>query len=222
MLADWLAELERASAGKQGVQQIAVGVMGNRRMGAAGNAALARSRLRTLKRLLEGIGRSFELFESSSSGASSPFALMRATAPRLAESRLALRGLAARKGDRAEEGSALWRASDSSVTRLASAATSMFFRARSHWARRASTSACTHSSKISCNSLRRFATAFRRVRWNDSMEASDEVAKYSRGRSMAFCRDAAPCFASPLELGIAGIDIINVITSYSTEVAVPA
>jgi hypothetical protein len=70
------------------------------------------------------------------------------------------------------------------------------------------------------SSLRRLATVLRRLRWKDSMEASDEVKRYSRGLSMASSRDAETCFASPLELGIGLIDITCVITSYSTEVAV--
>jgi hypothetical protein len=53
------------------------------------------------------------------------------------------------------------------------------------------------------------------------MEASDEVKRYSKGRSMASSRDAESCFASPLELGIGLIDITRVITSYSSGVAVP-
>jgi hypothetical protein len=113
------------------------------------------------------------------------------------------------------------RSSESIEGELANEASRGFLRARSHWASRACTSASTHSSKISLNSLRRLATVFRRLRWKDSMEASDEVKRYSRGRSMASSRDAEGCFASPLELGIDPIDITRVITSYSTGVAVP-
>ena len=108
------------------------------------------------------------------------------------------------------------RSSESITRELEDEASCGFLRARSHWASRACTSASTHSSKISLSSLRRLATVFRRLRWKDSMEASDEVKRYSRGRSMASSRDAEGCFASPLELGIGLIDITRVITSYST------
>ena len=113
------------------------------------------------------------------------------------------------------------RSSESIARELADEASRGFLRARSHWASRACTSASTHSSKISLSSLRRLATVLRRLRWKDSMEASDEVKRYSRGLSMASSRDAETCFASPLELGIGLIDITRVITSYSIEVAVP-
>ena len=113
------------------------------------------------------------------------------------------------------------RSSRSNAREVPAAAFSGFLRARSHWAKRACTSASTHSSKISCSSLRRLATVFRRLRWKDSMEASDEAKRYSKGRSMASSRDAESCFASPLELGIGFIDNTRVITSYSTGVAVP-
>jgi len=113
------------------------------------------------------------------------------------------------------------RSSKSIARELADEASRGFLRARSHWASRACTSASTHSSKISLSSLRRLATVLRRLRWKDSMEASDEVKRYSRGLSMASSRDAETCFASPLELGIGLIDITRVITSYSTAVAVP-
>ena len=113
------------------------------------------------------------------------------------------------------------RSSKSIARELADEASRGFLRARSHWASRACTSASTHSSTMSLSSLRRLATVLRRLRWKDSMEASDEVKRYSRGLSMASSRDAETCFASPLELGIGPIDITRVITSYSTEVAVP-
>ena len=107
------------------------------------------------------------------------------------------------------------------VMEAASARFSEFLRASSPWASRAWTSASTHSSKISCSSLRRLATAFRRLRWKDSIEAPDDVKRYSRARSMAPSRDGKSWFASPFVLGIAEIDITHVITSYSTAVAVP-
>ena len=99
----------------------------------------------------------------------------------------------------------------------ASARFSEFLRASSPWASRAWTSASTHSSKISCSSLRRFATAFRRLRWKDSIEAPDDVKRYSRARSIAPSRDGKSWFASPFVPGIAEIDITQVITSYSID-----
>jgi hypothetical protein len=113
------------------------------------------------------------------------------------------------------------RSSESIARELADEASRGFLRARSHWASRACTSASTHSSKISLSSLRRLATVLRRLRWKDSMEASDEVKRYSRGLSMASSRDAETCFASPLELDIGLIDITYVITFCSTAVEVP-
>jgi hypothetical protein len=47
------------------------------------------------------------------------------------------------------------------------------------------------------------------------------VKRYSRGRSMASSRDAESWFAPAFVPGIAEIDITQVITSYSTPVAVP-
>ena len=108
------------------------------------------------------------------------------------------------------------------VMEPAAARFSEFLRASSHWASRVWTSASTHSSKISCSSLRRLATAFRRLRWKDSIEATDDVKRYSRARSMAPSLDDESWFASPFVPGIAEIDITQVITSYSTQVAVPS
>ena len=121
--------------------------------------------------------------------------------------RMAVSGAVRRAVRRAAGRSREWIAAGS-----AAAARSGFFRARSHCASRACTSASTHSSKISCSSLRRLATALRRLRRKDSIEASDEVKRYSRGRSMASSRDPEFCFASSLERGIADKDIIHVIT----------
>ena len=53
------------------------------------------------------------------------------------------------------------RPSESIVAGWAAAERSGFFRARSHCAKRACTSASTHSSKNSCSSLRRLATLFK-------------------------------------------------------------
>jgi hypothetical protein len=102
----------------------------------------------------------------------------------------------------------------------AAARFSEFLRASSHCASRAWTSASTHSSKSSCSSLRRLATAFRRLRWKDSIEAPDDVRRYSKGPSMASSRDGESWPASSFVLSITEIDITYVITSYSTEVAV--
>ena len=106
------------------------------------------------------------------------------------------------------------------VMEPAAARFSEFLRASSHCASRAWTSASTHSSKSSCSSLRRLATAFRRLRWKDSTEALDDVRRYSKGPSMASSRDGESWPASPFVLSITEIDITEVITSYSTEVAV--
>src|SRR5580704_5852828 len=106
------------------------------------------------------------------------------------------------------------------VMEPAAARFSEFLRASSHCASRAWTSASTHSSKSSCSSLRRLATAFRRLRWKDSMEALDDVRRYSKGPSMASSRDGESWPASSFVLSITEIDITEVITSYSTAVAV--
>jgi hypothetical protein len=52
------------------------------------------------------------------------------------------------------------------------------------------------------------------------MEAADDVRRYSKGPSMASSRDGESWPASPFVLSITEIDITEVITSYSTEVAV--
>ena len=213
-------------AGKCGVRQaIAERVMAERLLGlaattlrrdlsgraTAGRAAESRgTELRAVRRVEES-------FASASEGSC---ATSRATAGRAPESAAAASN-AMRANAGAPAARKLGRSSKSIGRELPAAASSGFLRARSHWARRACTSASTHSSKISCSSLRKLATAFIRLRWKDSMEAADEVKRYSRGRSMASSRDAEPCFASPLELGIGFIDITHVITSYSTGVAVP-
>ena len=183
---------------------------------AAGRAAESRG-MKSRGTELRAVRRVEESFAFASDGSC---ATSRAMAGRASESAAADR-VALRAVDEAAAARKLERSSEWLGRELPAAASSGFLRARSHWARRACTSASTHSSKISWSSLRRLATAFMRLRWKDSMEAADEVKRYSRGRSMASSRDAESCFASPLELGIGLIDITRVSTSYSTEVAVP-
>lgn len=231
----WIA-LECTKAGKSGERQaIAERLMAERLLGLAATTPETRFLGRAAGRAAAGRRR------AESRGAESQATESRAVLRRVGEScasasdgscatNLAMAGrtsastAAARAAVRFVEGASaalkLGRSSESMERELAAEASCGFLRARSHWASRACTSASTHSSKISLSSLRRLATVFRRLRWNDSMEASDEVKRYSRGRSMASSRDAEGCFASPLELGIASIDITRVITSYSTEVAV--
>jgi hypothetical protein len=220
------AALGRRKAGKCGVRQaIAERVMAERFLGlaatrsetrfggraTAGRAAESRgTELRAVRRVEESFATAWE--GSCATSCATPGRASESAAASSDEMRAAEASPAARK---------LGRSSKSSGRELPAGAASGSLRARSHWARRACTSASTHSSKISLSSLRRLATVFKRLRWKDSMEASDEVKRYSRGRSMAFSRDAEPCFASPLELGIGFIDITRVITSYSTTVAVP-
>jgi hypothetical protein len=158
--------------------------------------------------------------ESCASATDGSCTTSRAIAGRAAAESAAAARVAARFGEGFSATRKLGRFSESIGRELADEASRGFLRARSHWASRACTSASTHSSKISLNSLRRLATVFRRLRWKDSMEASDEVKRYSRGRSMASSRDAERCFASPLELDIDLIDITRVITSYITRVPV--
>ena len=225
------AALGCTKAGKCCVRQaIAERVMGERLLGLAATSAetrfvgratagrAAESRGTELRGTeLRAVRRVEESFASASGGTCTT---SRATAGRAPES-----ASAASNAMRADAGAPadrkLGRSSESISRELAAAASSGFLRARSHRARRACTSASTHSSKISCSSLRKLATAFIRLRWKDSMEAGDEVKRYSKGRSMASSRNAEPCFASPLVLGIGFIDITHVITSYSTGVAVP-
>lgn len=137
-----------------------------------------------------------------------------------AESAAAVRRVAVRMGERAVERlatiCALVCSPESIVMEPAPARVSEFLRASSHWASRAWTSASTHSSKSSCSSLRRLATAFRRLRWKDSIEAPDEVKRYSRGRSMASSRNAEFWLTFPFVPIITETYRTNVITSYST------
>ena len=218
-------------AGKCGVRQAIAGrVMAERLLGlaattlamrlvgraTAGRAAESRE-MKSRGTELRAVRRGEESFASASGGSC---ATRRAIAGRAPESTAAASD-EMRAAEASPAARKLGRSSKSIGRELPAAASSGFLRARSHWARRACTSASTHSSKISCSSLRKLATAFMRLRWKDSMEAADEVKRYSRGRSMAFSRDAEPCFASPLELGIGFMDITHVITSYSTWVAVP-
>ncbi len=215
------AALGCTKAGKCGVRQaIAERVMAERFLGLAATTLATRFVGRaTAGRATElrAVRRVEESFASASEGSC---ATSRATAGRASESAAAASN-AMRAGAGAPAAQKLGRPSKSIGRELPAAASSGFLRARSHRARRACTSASTHSSKISCSSLRKLATAFIRLRWKDSMEATDEVKRYSRGRSMASSRDAESCFASPLEVGIGLIDITRVITSYSTGVAVP-
>jgi hypothetical protein len=236
MAADLWTELECTEAGKSGERQaIAERVMGKRLLGSAattlewrflgrgagrgaaesrGAQAQATESRAAESRAVRRVGGSCAGVSDGSCAASC------ATTGRASESTAASRVAA-----RAVEGLAalrkLRRSSESMESDLAAETSCGFSRASSHWASRACTSASTHSSKISLSSLRRLATAFRRLRWKDSMEASEEVQRYSRGRSMASSREAEACFASPLELGVDLIDITHVITSYSTQVAVP-
>ena len=168
-----------------------------------------------------------EWFESSEAGE-----FKRTTQLLAAESAAAVRRVVVRVGERVGErvservveGVAAICAFRFSVEAIvmepAAARFSEFLRASSHCASRAWTSASTHSSKSSCSSLRRLATAFRRLRWKDSMEAPDDVRRYSKGPSMASSRDGESWPASSFVLSITEIDITEVIISYSTEVAV--
>ena len=177
-------------------------------------APIARPRMRDL---IE------EWFESSEA-----VEFKRTTQLLAAESAAAVRRLVVRVGERVSErvveGVAAICAFRFSVEAIvmepAAARFSEFLRASSHCASRAWTSASTHSSKSSCSSLRRLATAFRRLRWKDSMEAPDDVRRYSKGPSMASSRDGESWPASSFVLSITEIDITEVIISYSTEVAV--
>jgi hypothetical protein len=169
-----------------------------------------------------------ECFESPG-----PVELKRAMQLLAAESAAALRRVTARMGERVGERlvkriveraaaiCALCFARESIVMEPAAARFSEPLRASTHCASRAWTSASTNSSKTSCSSLRRFAAAFKRLSWKDSIEAADDMKRYSRARSMAPSRDAESWVASPLVSGIAEIDITQVITSYSTAAAVP-
>ena len=173
-----------------------------------------------------------ECFESSG-----PVELKRAMQLLAAESAGAVRRVAARMGERVGERvgerlvkrivaraaaiCALWFAPEPIVMEPAAARFSEPLRASTHCASRAWTSASTNSSKTSCSSLRRFAAAFKRLSWKDSIEAADDMKRYSRARSMAPSRDVESWVASPFVCDIAEIDITEVITSYSTAVAVP-
>jgi len=169
-----------------------------------------------------------ECFESSG-----PVEWKRAMQLLAAESAAALRRVTTRLGERVGERlvkrivaraaaiCALWFAPEPIVMEPATARFSEPLRASTHCASRAWTSASTNSSKTSCSSLRRFAAAFKRVSLKDSIEAGDDMKRYSRTRSMAPSRDAEFWVASPFVSDIAEIDITQVITSYSTAVAVP-
>ena len=97
--------------------------------------------------------------ESFASAWEGSCATSRAMAGRASESAAAASN-AMRASAGAPAAQKLGRPSESIGRELPAAASSGFLRARSHWARRACTSASTHSSKISCSSLRRLATAF--------------------------------------------------------------
>jgi hypothetical protein len=195
MFADSRAELERARSGNPGaLQTIPERAVGERLMSPAASVRVPRFVARAApRRAVERIEESFE-----SAGL---FASRRAQWGREADSTVAMR-VAAREAGRVAAGPALRRSTDSVATKAASAACSRFMRASSHWARRACTSASTHSSKISSSSLRRLATAFRRLRRNDSIEASDDVARYSKGRSMASGAPPNPALHPPWSLAL--------------------
>ena len=225
------AVLECTKAGKFGERQaIAERVMGERLLGLAATTLAGRflgraaeshaAELQATESLTveSRVVRRAETFSTSASDGSCATNL--AVAGWTSESAAAAR-VAVRLVEGVSAARKVGRSLESIARELADEASRGFLRARSHWASRACTSASTHSSKISLSSLRRLATVLRRLRWKDSMEASDEVKRYSRGLSMASSRDAETCFASPLELGIGLIDITRVITSYSTAVAVP-
>ena len=215
------AVLECTKAGKFGERQaIAERVMGERLLvlaattfagrflwRAAGRAAESRGAelLATESRAAESVtveSRVVHRAETFSAAASDgSCATNLAMAGRTSESAAAAR-VAVRLVEGASAARKVGRSSESIARELADEASRGFLRARSHWASRACTSASTHSSKISLSSLRRLATVLRRLRWKDSMEASDEVKRYSRGLSMASSRDAGTCFASPWSLAL--------------------
>jgi hypothetical protein len=208
--------------------------MGERLLGLAATTLAGRFLGRAARRAAESRGAELQATESravesrvvrraetfSASASDGSCATNLAMAGGTSESAAAAR-VAARLVEGVSAARKLGRSSESIARELTREVSRGFLRARSHWASRVCTSASTHSSKISLSSLRRLATVLIRLRWKDSMEASDEVKRYSRGRSMACSRDAETCFASPLELGIGLIDITRVITSCSIEVAVP-
>jgi hypothetical protein len=223
MFADMGAATARTKSGNRGVRlTVAERVMRGRLVSLAVTARGDRFFARTVRpRMLELIEACFELSEW--------FEPRRAMQLLAEESAAAVRRVAVRVGNRVvsrivERVAAICAARFSPefiVMEPAAARFSEFLRVISPWARRAWTSASTHSSKISCISFRRLAIAFRRLRWNDSIEAPEDVKRYSRARSMAPSRDGKSWFASPFVPGIAEIDITQVITSYSTPVAVP-
>jgi hypothetical protein len=223
MFADMGAATARTKSGNRGVRlTVAERVMRGRLVSLAVTARGDRFFARTVRpRMLELIEACFELSEW--------FEPRRAMQLLAEESAAAVRRVAVRVGNRVvsrivERVAAICAARFSPeliVMEPAAARFSEFLRVISPWARRAWTSASTHSSKISCISFRRLAIAFRRLRWKDSIEAPEDVKRYSRARSMAPSRDGKSWFASPFVPGIAEIDITQVITSYSTPVAVP-
>jgi hypothetical protein len=214
MFADMAAAPGRRKSGNRGVRlTVADRVMRGRLVRLAVTARAARFFARTARpRTVELIEACFELSES--------FEPRRAMQLLAAEPAAAVRRVAVRASEQAVERVAticgLRFSPEPIVMEPAAARFSEFLRASSHWASRAWTSASTHSSKISCSSLRRFATAFRRLRWKDSSEAPDDVKRYSRARSMAPSRDGESWLASPFVPVIAEIDITQVITFYST------
>src|ERR1700757_4624164 len=220
MFADMASAAGRRKTGNRGVRLTgAERVMRGRLVSLAVTARRARFFARTARpRMVELIEACFELCEL--------FEPRRAMQFLAAESAAAVRRVAVRAGEQAVERvttiCGLRFTPEPIVTEPAATRFSEFLRASSSWASRAWTSASTHSSKISCISLRRFATALRRLRWKDSSEAPDDVKRYSRARSAAPSRDGESWFASPFVPGIAKIDITQVITSYSTPVAVRA